>query len=157
MLGCPLVDELNRLNNLMTHLHTGKREPNYVASECQHKMKRKVDKLLADHRASRAQAGLDRCNQTLEHRNASVQCSERGERIPMKIPIPEKHQWVAHPDVKSGHVYYENVRTGKTQWEKPWAVHQDRKSGKKYYENIATGEVQWKKPKEFTRARFLSG
>ena len=113
-----------------------------------------MEKLLADNRFSRAHVGLNRCTQTLEHRIASVQCSERRERLPMKIPIEVKHQWVAHPDVKSGLVYYENVRTGKTQWEKPWALHQDPKSGKKYYENIATGETQWEKPKEFTRALF---
>jgi len=60
-----------------------------------------------------------------------------------------------NPD--SGEFYYEDLATGKTQWEVPpcfqekqpqqeWLRHFDPNSGDYYYENLRTGETAWEAP-----------
>ena len=73
--------------------------------------------------------------------------------------------WVAHLDESSGHVYYQNVNTGDTSWDKPegfddskdvtagdipeWSEVIDPGSGHPYYYNNITGESAWEKPPNF--------
>lgn len=71
----------------------------------------------------------------------------------------ESYQWLCHLDPQSGDVYYENIASGETQWERPsqpvkpyWLAHSDPESGDLYFENIDTGATSWDKPDEFADA-----
>lgn len=76
--------------------------------------------------------------------------------------------WVEATDSESGHVYYYNEITGKTQWERPvemvilpppppppslpplpqdWEEAIENTTGQKYYYNIKTNVSQWERPK----------
>ncbi|ETO11631.1 hypothetical protein RFI_25745, partial [Reticulomyxa filosa] len=71
----------------------------------------------------------------------------------------DSYKWLCHLDPQSGDVYYENIASGETQWERPaepvkpyWLAHNDSESGDMYFENIDTGATSWEKPDEFADA-----
>jgi polyglutamine-binding protein 1 len=75
-------------------------------------------------------------------------------------------------DPESGHVYFYNQRTGKSQWDRPtveallpppsapvlpnlppgWEETTDPGSGQKYYYNTETSETSWERPKALNPA-----
>lgn len=68
----------------------------------------------------------------------------------------EEYEWLCHLDHDSGDVFYENMKTGDTTWDRPsgavrpmWLSHLDPESSEMYFENIDTGETTWSRPKEF--------
>uniref|UniRef100_A0A0D6R7C0 Polyglutamine-binding protein 1 n=1 Tax=Araucaria cunninghamii TaxID=56994 RepID=A0A0D6R7C0_ARACU len=95
------------------------------------------------------------------------------------LPLPESagintslkllpQGWVEAIDSGSGHVYYYNESTGKSQWERPsenvilplpppppslpplpqdWEETTDNVTGQKYYYNVKTNISQWERPK----------
>ena len=70
----------------------------------------------------------------------------------------EKYQWLCHLDPESQDVFYENIKTFYTTWNRPvhanvkphWIAHLDRESNELYYENLLTAETTWNRPVEFS-------
>ncbi|CAK9862038.1 unnamed protein product, partial [Sphagnum jensenii] len=80
--------------------------------------------------------------------------------------------WVEGKDPESGHVYFYNQTTGKSQWDRPtvqallpppsapvlpnlppgWEETTDPGSGQKYYYNTETSETSWERPKALNPA-----
>lgn len=73
--------------------------------------------------------------------------------------VPEEFMWVAHIDVESGDLYYFNVDTESTTWDRPrepikplWVARLDGDNGQFYYEDMVNGETTWDSPEEFCDA-----
>jgi len=77
----------------------------------------------------------------------------------MPPPEPEEYVWVAHIDVESGDLYYFNVESEETTWDRPreaikplWVARLDDENGQFYYEDMVNGETSWDAPEEFCDA-----
>jgi len=73
------------------------------------------------------------------------------------MPPKNEFKWLCHIDPDSGDVFYENIASGDTTWDRPnepikphWLAHLDPDSGELYFENIDSGETSWEKPEEFS-------
>jgi len=72
---------------------------------------------------------------------------------------PEDYVWVAHIDVDSADLYYFNIESESTTWDRPrepikplWVARLDGENGQFYYEDMVNGETSWDSPEEFCDA-----